>query len=140
MATATGWQNRFVVDVVNRILDLSTNATPHYTWSSCGTTRHCRRDHQTTTGTSPSIHPSSSCESSLAVMDLTKLPSTVNRVWQCAIRLYEMFTNVLFVFFITFIYSLTLVGVVSSDVSRSICTTYFTSCCSIFSQSYVFCQ
>ena len=32
----------------------------------------------------------------------------------------------------------TLVGVVSSDVSRSSCTTSFTPCCSIFSQSYVF--
>ena len=35
---------------------------------------------------------------------------------------------------------LTLVGVVSSDVSRSSCTTSFTPCCSIFSQSYVFFQ
>ena len=34
----------------------------------------------------------------------------------------------------------TLVGVVSSDVSRSSCTTSFTPCCSIFSQSYVFFQ
>ena len=34
----------------------------------------------------------------------------------------------------------TVVGVVSSDVSRSSCTTYFTPCCSIFSQSYVFFQ
>ncbi len=32
----------------------------------------------------------------------------------------------------------TLVGVVSSDVSRSSCTTSFTPCCSIFSQSYVY--
>ncbi len=34
----------------------------------------------------------------------------------------------------------TLVGVVSSDVSRSSCTTSFTPCSSIFSQSYVFFQ
>ena len=34
----------------------------------------------------------------------------------------------------------TLVGVVSSDVSRSSCTTSFPPCCSIFSQSYVFFQ
>ena len=34
----------------------------------------------------------------------------------------------------------TLLGVVSSDVSRSSCTTSFTPCCSIFSQSYVFFQ
>ena len=34
----------------------------------------------------------------------------------------------------------TLVGIVSSDVSRSSCTTSFTPCCSIFSQSYVFFQ
>ena len=34
----------------------------------------------------------------------------------------------------------TLVGGVSSDVSRSRCTIYFTPCCSTFSQSYVFFQ
>ena len=35
---------------------------------------------------------------------------------------------------------LTLVGVVSSDVSRSSCTTSFAPCCSIFSPSHVFFQ
>ena len=35
------------------------------------------------------------------------------------------------------IYLLTLVGIVSSDVTRSGCTTSFTPCCSIFSQSYI---
>ena len=35
---------------------------------------------------------------------------------------------------------LTFVGGVSSDVSRSSCTTSFTPCCSIFSQCYVFFQ
>ena len=34
----------------------------------------------------------------------------------------------------------TLVGVVSSDVSRSSCTTSFPPCCSIFSPSHVFFQ
>ena len=34
----------------------------------------------------------------------------------------------------------TLVGVVSSDFTRSTCTTSFTPCCSIFCQSYVFFQ
>ena len=37
-------------------------------------------------------------------------------------------------------YLLTLVGVVSSDVSRFRCTTSFPPCCSIFSQSHVFFQ
>ena len=40
----------------------------------------------------------------------------------------------------TVVYLLTLVGVVSSDVSRSSCTTSLTPCCSIFSHSYVFLQ
>ena len=48
---------------------------------------------------------------------------------------FELYT----VTYFTLLY-FTLVGVVSSDVSRSSCTTSFTPCCSIFSQSYVFFQ
>ena len=49
----------------------------------------------------------------------------------CA-SIFENCTNLLTCF--------TLVGVVSSDVSRSSRTTYFPPCCSIFSQSHVFFQ
>ena len=41
---------------------------------------------------------------------------------------------------LTYLLYFTLVGVVSSDVIRPSCTTSFTPCCSIFSQSYVFLQ
>ena len=40
----------------------------------------------------------------------------------------------------TYLPYFTLIGVVSSDVSRSSCTTSFTACCHIFSQSSVFFQ
>ena len=43
----------------------------------------------------------------------------------------------LYLFFLLYF---TLVGVVSSDVSRSSCTTSFPPCCSIFSPSHVFFQ